>query len=241
METAGVRLDEAGAAELGAAPGPYAVLSVTDTGTGMDASTVNRIFEPFFTTKEPGRGTGLGLAMVFGLVSQSGGHLAVSSAPGTGTTFRLLFPAAEANGHEPAPEDPPEAASLYGDETVLLVEDDERVRNLARTILRRYGYRVLEASGGGDALLICEQHVGAIHLLMTDVVMPRMSGPQLVERLRPLRPAMRTLYVSGYTDAAVVHHGLVDTDAAFLQKPLTPLAVATKVRQVLDAPARPHG
>ncbi|QEG30215.1 Blue-light-activated protein [Gemmata obscuriglobus] len=235
IETGNVTLDTGyTAAHPEARPGEYVRLAVTDTGCGMDVVTKARIFEPFFTTKGE-NGTGLGLATVFGIVKQSGGHVEVYSELGVGTTFKVYLPR---DRSDPSPADSAgalRAPPTRGSETVLLAEDEDGVRRLAKMVLQRAGYTVLEAHHGGEALRICEQHEGPIHLLATDVVMPNMGGRQAAERLRAMRPEMKVLFLSGYTDDTVVRHGVLEAEVAFLQKPFSPDALAQKVREVLDA------
>jgi CheY-like chemotaxis protein len=209
------------------------MLAVTDTGVGMDRATQARIFEPFFTTKDKGKGTGLGLSTVFGIVQQSGGSIWVYSEPGKGTSFKVYFPRVDEAPDELRAQQPPR--TLRGNETVLLVEDDEQVRAVAGGILRRHGYRVFDARNGGEAMLFCEMHPDPIHLLISDVVMPHMSGPELARRLVVARPDMVVLCMSGYTDDSVFRHGVMDSDIAYLQKPITPESLTRKVREVLDA------
>jgi CheY-like chemotaxis protein len=234
IETSSVDLDAAEAERNpDLVPGSYVLLVVADNGAGMEPAVRARIFEPFFTTKGRDQGTGLGLATVFGIVRQSGGHIAVESEPGAGTTFRLYFrrESGAVLGPTVAHRSTP---SLRGSETVLLVEDDASVRSLARIVLSRSGYNVLEAASPGEALLIVEQFHGEIHLLLTDVVMPRLSGVQLVERLEGQRPDMKVLYMSGYTDSAIVHAGVLGAGVNFLQKPITPELLLQRVREVLN-------
>jgi two-component system cell cycle sensor histidine kinase/response regulator CckA len=211
--------------------GSYVMLSVTDTGVGMDPETRSRIFEPFFSTKEKDKGTGLGLATVYGIVKQSGGYIWVSSEPGQGTTFRIYLPRIDGNADEPTESDTP-SRSTSGSETILLVEDEDFVRQLARKCLERNGYTVFEAAGGAEALRICQEHPGPIQLMLTDLVMPQMSGRELAERVLLLRPATRVLYMSGHSDD---QPPLSEPGTAFLEKPFTTLELSRRVRELLDA------
>jgi PAS domain S-box-containing protein len=237
IETANACLDEAYTRQhLGVEPGHYVMLAVSDSGSGMDEKTLSHIFEPFFTTKEMGKGTGLGLAVVYGIVKQSGGHISVYSEPGYGTTFKVYLPCAEQETEKVGLDTGPDELLRQGSETVLLVEDDDIVCTLAGFSLRMFGYNVLEAHNGDEALRICCEHEGdPIRLLVTDVVMPGMSGCDLAKKIECLCPAMKVLYISGYTDSAIVHYGIL-AGTTFLQKPFTPEALARKVREVLDEP-----
>ncbi len=235
IEVADVELTpEAVEIHEGLRPGAYVRLSVRDTGHGMDAETRARIFEPFFTTKEVGKGTGLGLATVYGIVKQSDGYIFVDSEPGRGTAFTIYLPRVEEEG-EPASAGAPPPPLGRGAETILLVEDDPGLRALALDVLGASGYTVLEAREGSEALLVLERHAGPIHLLLTDVVMPNMGGRALAERLATLRPEMAVLYMSGYSETAIAHHGVLTPGTAFLAKPFSPDSLARKVREVLDA------
>jgi two-component system cell cycle sensor histidine kinase/response regulator CckA len=241
IETANVELDEAYArAHISVLPGRYVMLSVSDTGVGMTQEVKERAFEPFFTTKEKGKGTGLGLSTVYGIVKQSGGNIWVYSEPGKGTTFKIYLQRVD----EPLEELREKMVGEElprGKETVLVVEDEEKVRKLIVEILERQGYRVLEASDGDEALLIHEKHDGPIHLILVDVVMPGMSGSELAKRLASLRPDTKILYMSGYTDNAIVHHGVLAQGVNYIQKPFTMEGLTRKVRQVLDKDSRPAG
>jgi PAS domain S-box-containing protein len=224
------------AEQAGLEPGRYVVLAVTDTGQGMEAGIRERIFEPFFTTKELGKGTGLGLSTVFGIVEQSQGHIEVTSEPARGTTFRIYLPRTDRPAEvRTAPR--PAPATLRGTETVLLVEDDDQVRETTGIVLGRSGYRVIEAQNGEEALAVTRRMGGGIHLLVTDVVMPRMNGRELAERLAEVQPALKAIYLSGYTGDAVVHAGAIDPRMTYLQKPVAPELLLRKVREMLDRPA----
>jgi len=238
VETANADLDdEYVRRNVGSRPGPHVMLAVSDSGVGIPRELQRHIFEPFFTTKEQGKGTGLGLATVYGIVKQSGGYIEVDSEPGRGTTFRIYLP--RVDSASPAAERSPRAAApTGGTETILLVEDEDGVRELARDILRSSGYTVLEGRNGAEGLLLGERHQGALDLLLTDVVMPRMSGRELAERMVSLRPELSVLYMSGYTDDAVIRHGVLGSDTAFLQKPFTPAALVQRVRETLDQARR---
>ena len=219
---------------IGVKPGRYVLISVNDNGVGIAPEIRERIFEPFFTTKEKGKGTGLGLSVVYGIVKQSGGEIWVYSEVGQGTSFKIYLPRVE----EPLEKARGRANKIEalpaGTETVLVVEDEEEVRKLTVLVLKRQGYKILEAAQGGGALLICEKHDGPIHLMVTDVVMPGMSGHDLAKRVESLHPEMKVLYMSGYTDDAIVHHGVLEPGTNFIQKPFTPDSLARKVREVLD-------
>ena len=236
IETRNVELDDAFAAKRPSVrPGSYALLSVGDTGCGIDEETKKHIFEPFFTTKEVGKGTGLGLATVYGIVKHCDGHIVVDSEPGHGATFRIYLPKAEEAPREALFRQPGSGTSAVGGtETVLLAEDDDGVRTLTRTILQAHRYTVLEARDGAEALQISGKWPNAIDLLVTDVAMPRLSGHQLADRLMPVRPGMKVLYVSAYPGETVGHGRLLHREVAFLQKPFTPAVLASKVREVLD-------
>lgn len=239
LETRNRTLDEEYArAHHGVMPGRYVMLAVTDSGTGMDNATMGRIFEPFFTTKEVGRGTGLGLSTVFGIVQQAGGSIGVESAPDQGTTFEIYLPRVDAAKDSVRPA--PQITASCGSETVLLIEDDDQVRAVARGILSKSGYRVLDARNAGEALLRAEAHAGPIHLLLTDVVMPHVSGPDLAKRLATVKPTMKILFMSGYVDDGVLRRSVVESLVAYVQKPITPEILTTKVREVLDTPDVVH-
>jgi PAS domain S-box-containing protein len=246
IRTANSAVNEADAARAGVKPGPYVVLEVQDTGVGIDPELKAHLFEPFFTTKDRGKGTGLGLSTVYGIVNQSGGHIRVDSGPGKGTTFSVFLPRVEATPIDDAGAED-FASSLGGSnaelhrarrETILLVEDAERVRAVVREILEMQGYEVIEARDGAEAMKLSSLHPAPIHLMVTDVVMPEMSGRELAQRLAPIRPDMKVLYISGYPDDAIVRHGVLGAGMTLLAKPFTPDALTAKVREMLDASRR---
>ena len=234
IETSNIELDRSYAASHASVePGEYVMLSVTDTGCGMSEETQSRIFEPFFTTKDPGKGTGLGLATVYGVVKQSGGYIYVYSEVDRGTTFKIYLPRVIAELDKPTGE-VFASGSGRGSETILFVEDEQSVRDLVHQYLTATGYFVLEAPDGARALKIAEGHPDPIHILITDVVMPHLSGPDLATQLETSRPGLKVLFISGYTDDTVFRHGVLEGGVAFLQKPFNLKALASKIREVLD-------
>ncbi len=234
IETANFEIDEEYASvHVGVAPGPYVLITVTDSGRGMAEATRSQIFEPFFTTKEKGKGTGLGLSTVYGIVRQSRGNVWVYSEPGIGTTFKVFLPVSD-DGEPALPRMESTDMAAHGDETILLVEDNEQVRRMASRILKSAGYSVIAAANGGEALLACERGPEDIDLLVTDVIMPGMNGRELQERLSQLRPGLRVLYMSGYTDAVIARHGVLDWGVRFVGKPFNPKALTVAVRNALD-------
>jgi PAS domain S-box-containing protein len=233
LQTANMDLEDAAAGERGVSPGPYVMLAVSDTGSGMDVETMSHIFEPFFTTKETGKGTGLGLATVYGIVKQSGGHISVASEPGRGTTFTILLPQVDKTPEDPSPAAPSQPVA-GGSETVLVAEDDPSVRAVVADVLTQKGYRVLRAPDPQTALEMAQGQPERIHLLVTDLVMPGMTGRELADALMAERPGLRVLYMSGHTEDAVVRQRVLEDGAPYLQKPFAPYELASKVREVLD-------
>jgi nitrogen-specific signal transduction histidine kinase/ActR/RegA family two-component response regulator len=235
IEIANVELDEGYFRDHGVEDetGPYVMLAVTDSGIGMDKETRARIFEPFFTTKEMSHGTGLGLSTVYGIVKQNKGHLWVYSEEGKGTTLKVYLPKAD-KGVEGVEEEQSPARSFRGSETILVAEDDEMLRDMAREMLEGYGYRIITAENGREAMKIADSHDGPIHLLLTDVVMPGMDGRELADQLQKKLPEIKVLYMSGYTANAIAHHGVLEENVEFIQKPFTQEGLAGKVREVMD-------
>jgi CheY-like chemotaxis protein len=235
VETRNVDLTEQHTARhLAVSPGAFVRMTVTDTGVGIPRDVQAHIFEPFFTTKAVGKGTGLGLSTVYGIIKQSGGDIDVYSEVGHGTTFKIYLPCVDENVQRAKWTDD-RSESLTGTETILVVEDEGTVRSLVREILEGCGYRVLEAAGGHEALSICEAYTQQIHLLLTDVIMPKMGGVQLSERVKEMLPDIRTLFMSGYTDDSITDRGLIEETESFIEKPFTPDELSSKVRSVLDA------
>jgi PAS domain S-box-containing protein len=235
IETGHAELDQAFAAEVaGALPGPYVMLAVSDTGEGMDADTKAHIFEPFFTTKGLGKGTGLGLSTVYGIVKQSGGYISVYSEPGRGTTFKVYLPRVQDAVKAQRKEEAREAGDARGRETILVVEDEPMIRELIETMLQSRGYSVLIVDNPMQAAAFSAEYSGPIHLLLTDVIMPGISGREIANQISAQRPKMKVIFVSGYTPNAIVHHGILDEDLNFLQKPFTAGTLTSKVREVLD-------
>jgi two-component system, cell cycle sensor histidine kinase and response regulator CckA len=235
IETSNTRIDETYAkTHMGVQPGEFVMIAVSDTGHGMDSATRQKIFEPFFTTKARGKGTGLGLATVYGMVKQSGGDIWVYSEPGQGTTFKLYFPRVAEPASPGGVEEPENDAHRDAAETLLLVEDETQVRELEVRMLTQLGYHVLAAANGEEALKVSRAHRGKISLLVTDVVMPNMSGKQVAEDLLSRRPELKVLYLSGYTANTIGHHGVLDSSVDFLTKPFTREALARKIREILS-------
>ena len=234
IETANVDLDQEYASRhMGIQPGKFVMLAVSDTGSGMDEATRARIFEPFFTTKAQGKGTGLGLSTVYGIVQQSGGSIWVYSEPNQGTSFKVYLPELRSDGSAETVESTTNEIES-GSETILLVEDEEIVRGLTTNILEGAGYSVIAAGGGAEAAKLCADRNGPIDLLLTDVVMPRTSGKEVADQLTKMQPGLKVLFMSGYTDEAIVHHGVLDSNVEFIQKPFTPVGLSKKIREVLD-------
>lgn len=234
IETTNVTLNEAYTRRhVEVKPGPYVMIAVSDTGTGMSSEVQSRLFEPFFTTKEAGKGTGLGLATCYGIIKQHGGNIWVYSEVNRGTTFRIYLPAVTETSAPSLATQAVAEMPLQGNETILLVEDDYTVRQFTVRVLNMFGYSVLEASDGVEALQLATEYTGIIHLLLTDVVMPKMSGNVLAQRLQTTHPQTRVLYMSGYTANAIVHNGVLDPDINFLPKPVSPEQLARKIREVL--------
>jgi CheY-like chemotaxis protein len=239
IETSNVDLDDTYAQDHATVrPGRYVMLAVTDTGIGMTSDTVAHIFEPFYTTKESGRGTGLGLSTVYGIVKQSGGYIWVYSEPGKGTAFKVYLPRVEERAEASSAAQIPAPVARDGKETILLVEDEQAVRELTRMVLSKRGYSVLEALNPADAERLAGSHGTEIHLLLTDVVMPGMSGHELAKRLTARHRNLRVLYMSGYTHNVIAEDGTLEEGLSFLQKPFTPQVLAQKVRETLDRPVR---
>lgn len=240
IETANADLDDSYTrSHVTVKPGRYINLCVNDTGAGMPPEVKEHLFEPFFTTKDKGKGTGLGLSTVYGIIKQSGGDIWVNSEPGLGTTFNIHLPRVDEPVDNTRMRVTREEIPRGGGETILLVEDEEDVRRLAVRILQRQGYTVLEASCGKDALVLCKEHQGPIHLILTDVVMPGMSGRQLADQLIPLHPNLKVVYMSGYTDNAVIHHGVLEEGVNYIQKPFTIDGLMKRMREVLDKSSSP--
>jgi CheY-like chemotaxis protein len=239
IETVNAELDETCARSHAAVkPGPYVKLCVNDTGKGMTTEVREHLFEPFFTTKEKGKGTGLGLSTVYGIIKQSGGNIWVYSEPGLGTTFNIYLPRIDAPQEETG-EKVKRGELLRGGETILVVEDEEEVRRLAVRILEKQGYKILEASCVNDALMLCKEHKEPIHMILTDVVMPGMSGRQLAEQLMSFYPKMKVLYMSGYTNHAIAQHGILEDGVHYIQKPFTIGGLTRKMREILDRDLKP--